>query len=245
MTFRPLDGVFVAAKAQAKAAGKFAVRPSVVLTSLAIVSLSSTAVYSTSVTINTNNSISYSQGVQIIAPCDPDGIGVDLDIAFATSRGVFVLTERYQKLTGIHRDCYSKTTSGSEKRMTIRFYEGSVLQLQLIGTMPVSNAPGYSFSGDSNTLAFGRGTNSDDAFDVVGSCSGTTPSSTGSNNSSLLCGLDYTWSNNWRTQSNYRQASKTWGTGCANVPGQPSGFSGACRAWNIAYSSDRIVIEID
>lgn len=248
MTYRPLDGVFLAAKQQSESAGKIAIRPAAILGSIAVLALTSSAVYATNVTINSDSSISYSQGTQVIAPCDPDGIGVDLDFAFNPTVNVFALTKKYQKLTGVHRDCYS-TYNGERKILKVQFYEGTTLQLQVSGTMPVKSYNSWSVNATTNTVVFGGFNNNPqtDPFTIQSlndaSCAATNPKGDGLDAGSLLCGLSINLST-LDTTSNNGKSAISWGTGCSAIPNQPIPGSN-CFPFHIAYNTDRIVIEIE
>lgn len=248
MTYRPLDGVFLAAREEEKAGGQIAIKPAILLSSIAVLALTSTAVYSTSVTINADSSISYSQGTQIIAACDPDGISTDLDFAYNAQVGFFVLTNKFQKLTGIHEDCFS-TVGGERKVLSVRFYEGTTLQLEVRGTMPVKSNNGQSLSSTNNTVIFAgaNDTSQTNPFKVGTlndtACDAVNPSASGTTAGSLLCGLGINLTT-LSTTGNDGKSTIAWGSGCAVIPDQLFG-SGTCLPIHVAYSSDRLVIEIE
>jgi hypothetical protein len=214
---------------------------------LSLFSLSSiSAVYAASVSINGGSDISYSQGVEVIAPCDPDGIGVDLDFNFNTTNNIWVLGNYRQSLTGIHSDCFS-ISSGVKRTLKVNFYEGTTLQLSVTGSMPLKSYNGFSVdtNTNNNTIYFaGAGSNQavNEKTPLDGSNAGC---SSNAYSAAWLCGVDFSTSSPTTSGSTRTQASKSYKTGCATVANQPAGFTNLCRAWNIAANSDRIVVEIE
>jgi hypothetical protein len=235
---RPLDPAFSSgAESPAVRNGR---AKGVALVGLLLAGLAGTGtVFAANVGINGGSGISYSQGTEVVAACDPDGIGVDLDFAFA-SNNLWVLAKYRQMLTGIHRDCFS-VANGEKRTLKLSFYEGTTEQVYISGSMPVRT----NLTSDNNTLIFaGTGLLADAQknLDVMNAACTPVPTSS----LTTLCGLDYNTSNtSLSSPSTVRQSFQQWRNGCAAIPNQPTSPTNKCFAWHVAASSDRIVIEIE
>lgn len=85
------------------------------------------SVFAASVTLNSGGAISFTQGAQVIAACDTDGIGSSLDAVYSASANAFSLSSI--ELTGINNDCDGKT-------LTLSLYDtANVQMLEIEGTL--------------------------------------------------------------------------------------------------------------
>ncbi|MFM1865107.1 MAG: hypothetical protein RL677_887 [Actinomycetota bacterium] len=87
------------------------------------------SVFAASVTINSGNDISYSQGVEVIAPCDTDGIDASLGAFYSGSASEFQLDTI--TLTGVASTCEGKT-------ITVELYDGQAKQVLMTGVVATS-----------------------------------------------------------------------------------------------------------
>lgn len=88
-----------------------------------------TSVFAASVSINNNSTISYTQGTQVIAACDSDGIEASLGAYYDSGQTAFV-TDTIT-LTDVDSGCEGKT-------MTVELFDGTTKQLQIVGAIQTS-----------------------------------------------------------------------------------------------------------
>ncbi|MFM1950455.1 MAG: hypothetical protein RL418_142 [Actinomycetota bacterium] len=240
---RPLDAAFAAEAGVAESKPRRF--KGIALVGFLIAGLAGTGtVFAASVGINGGNTISYTQGTQVIAACDPDGIGVQLEYGFSTSDNVWLINHYRQGLTGVHSDCFS-VASGVKRTLKVSFYEGSTLQVSILGSMPLKSYNGFSVdtATNNNTLYFAGFGNT--SHDTTGMSLGTTKSCSPSNPStaSWVCGSSFSTS---PVSTTGTAPTITWANGCAAIANQPTATpSDQCRPWHVAANSDRIVIEIE
>ena len=95
-------------------------------------------VFAANVQINSGSTISFTQGAEDIAACDPDGIGSEIS-AFYNGTAFAV---DYITLTGVHSDCDNKT-------LDLQLFDGTTKMLTVTGTLSVESA-----DGDDQTVTF-------------------------------------------------------------------------------------------
>ena len=122
----PLDTAFGSASTQEKRSKKgFAYLALLGVAGLA----SASSVFAANVSINSGSDISYSQGVEVIAPCDSDGITVALGAAFVPASDTFALDT--VTFTGVAAGCDNKS-------LTLSFYDDTAKLVTITGVLDVN-----------------------------------------------------------------------------------------------------------
>lgn len=93
------------------------------------------SVFAASVTLNSDESISFTQGSEVIAACDTDGIGASLDANFdGTDFGLSGIT-----LTDVDSGC-------ADEAIVLNLYDGTTKMLTVTGTLSSSLSDGSTVS---------------------------------------------------------------------------------------------------
>jgi hypothetical protein len=121
----PLDTAFGSASTQEKRSKKGIAYVAL----LGVAGLASaSSVFAANVTINSGNDISYSQGVEVIAPCDSDGMSVELGAVYVPASDNFALDT--VTFTGVASTCDNKSIS-------LQFYDDTAKLVTITGVLDV------------------------------------------------------------------------------------------------------------